>query len=142
MSALAQPRQAKPYTFKNGSMVLAASVKATKGGVCVIDSAATGSVKPMVAGVTTLTRIGLFTEDNDNSANESTSRVMVTLDREIVGQWLDNATGGAAVVASDLYGSCYMLDDHTVQHTSSGNSKAGTPFDLDAIDGVAVVVLP
>jgi hypothetical protein len=128
---------ANPYTFKSGSFVLAAGATAYKGGMMCINTAAVGSVVQGQSGISTLKRIGLFTEDNNNSASGSTSTVMGTLDFEIAGQWFNNATGGSAITASGLYGPAYIVDDNTVG--SSGSASAGTVWALDAILGVAVV---
>ncbi len=137
MAALTNDRLAKFFTIKEASLVLAASVKATKGGVACIDTTA-NAIKPMASGNNNLVPIGMFQEDNDNSGSGSTSRVMVSLNTEIQGQWLDNATGGAAVTSADLYDNVYGLDDHTVTHTAGSNSVAGIVWDIDSLKGVAV----
>jgi hypothetical protein len=139
MSNLTSDRMANPVTFKNCSVILAASVKATKGGVACIDTSA-GVWKPMVSGNANLVRLGLWTETNDNTGSTATTRVMVSLDQEIYGQWLQNATGGSAVTTANLYKAVYAVDDHTVGNAAiGGGSSMGTAFDLDAILGVAVV---
>jgi hypothetical protein len=137
MSALTSDRMALSFTIKDASLVLAASVKATKGGVACVDTSA-NAIKPMASGNANLVPVGMFLEDNDNSASGSTSRVLVSLNSEVQGQWLDNATGGAAVTASQLYDNCYGLDDHTVTSTSGSNSVAGIVWDTDVLKGVAV----
>lgn len=42
----------------------------------------------------------------------------------------DSVTGAGAVTRADIYRSCYVADDQTVQKT--GTCKAGTVIDVDA----------
>lgn len=133
MADLTQGRMAKPISFKSGSVVLAASQTVYKGGVACIDTGA-HAFKKMEAGNTSLIPVGMFTEDCVGPG-----RVMVVLNQELWGQWLDNAGGGSAVTAaSNLYTDCYAWDDHTVCN-GSGNAVAGTVWDLDTLKGVFVV---
>jgi len=143
MAALAMARMANTFTFKNGSVVLAASTKVFKGSIACIDTSA-HVFKPAAVGNANLVRLGLFTEDCDNSASTATTRVMVSLDRELTGQWLDNAPGGSAVTAAaNLYSPVYAYDDHTVQQTSAQSAvTVGYCWDINTLDGVAVVNLP
>ncbi len=135
MSALAQARSVVETRFKQIPLPLKTLLVAYAGGMACIDSA-DGCVKPGVSGVTTLTRVGDFAESLDNSANTGSSNVLVNLDKELVGKWYDNATGGAAVVT--LFTSCYVLDDHTVTATSGSNSVAGRVWAIDTVKGILV----
>lgn len=62
---------------------------------------------------------------------------MVNLDREVVARWYDNDTG-TAVVAANVGSDCYILDDHTVTGSSTGNSVAGRVWQVDSVKGVLV----
>jgi hypothetical protein len=128
---------AKPISFKSGSVVLAASQTVYKGGVACIDTAA-HAFKGMVSANTNLIPVGLFAEDCATTG-AGTGTVMVVLNKELWGQWLDNAGGGSAVTASNLYTDCYAFDDHTVSNVVSNNAVAGTVWDLDTLKGVFVV---
>jgi hypothetical protein len=135
MAALTVARTRRPRPMKNIPLPLAAGAKATQGGMACIDVSA-GSAKPGAAGNANLVRVGVWAETVDNSGGGTTAPALAELDHEIVGLWFDNATGGAAVSA--LFADCYMLDDHTVTSTSSGNSKAGRVWAIDAVKGVLV----
>ena len=135
MAALTQGRMAQPISFKSGSVVLAASQTVYKGGVACIDPDA-HAFKKMAAGNANLIPVGMFTEDCVTTG--ATGRVMVVLNQELWGQWLDNAGGGSAVTTANLYADCYAWDDHTVCNVS-GNAVAGTVWDLDTLKGVFVV---
>lgn len=137
MSALGQARMPIELRLKNISLPLAGSTAAYQGGIACGDTSV-GLVTKGAAGSTTLLRIGLFAETIDNSASTATAKVLVSLDKEIITQWFDNATGANAVLATDLFNDVYMLDDHTVTKASSGNSKAGRVWAVDALKGVAV----
>ena len=138
MAALTQGRMAQPISFKSGSVVLAASQTVYKGGVACIDTV-TNAFKKMAAGSAnaSLIPVGMFTEDAVTT-DAGTGRVMVVLNQELWGQWLDNAGGGSAVTTANLYTNCYASDDHTVCNVS-GNAFAGTVWDLDTLKGVFVV---
>lgn len=137
MSALTKARMIRETRFKNIALPLAASQSVFQGGIACGDTS-TGTVKKGAAGSTTLVRIGEFTENCDNSASTASTNVVVSLEKEIVARWYDNATGGNAVTASDLFNDAYILDDHTVTKASSGNSKAGRVWAVDSVKGVAV----
>jgi hypothetical protein len=122
-------------TLKNEAFPIAA-VRVWQGARMCFDSNA-NVVTIQAAGNANLTPCGIAAETVDNSAGSSGGAYcLVELDHEIVGQWLDNATGGAAVTA--LFTDAYGLDDHTVTNSSSGNSKAGRVLKLDPIKGVLV----
>lgn len=138
MAALTAPRPARFTTIKSTMFPLGAGLKAYSGARCYADTAA-NCVKPGVAGNANLQPIGIFAATVDNTAGTGTQLVQVDLDKEILVQWLDNATGSNAVtLASNLFDDVYCLDDHTVTTSSSGNSKAGRVWDVDALKGVAV----
>ncbi len=135
MSALTQARSDVVVRFKSVPLPLAAALTAYTGGMACIDIVA-GSCKPGVAANANLVRVGSFAESIDNSAGTGTAAVMVKLDKELVGQWYENATGAAAVVT--LFTNAYILDDHTVTVTSGSNSIAGRVWAIDTVKGVLV----
>lgn len=141
MAALTQARMQRETTLKKVALPLVAGAKAFQGGMACIDTSA-AVVRPGVAGNANLVKVGEFNESVDNSAGTGTTLVMVNLDREIIGRWYDNATGGNAATSSNLFQDVYVLDDHTITTSSSGNSKAGRMWGLDAVKGVLVVSLP
>lgn len=117
-----------------------ANMKAWRGGMACFDTA-TGTWKPGIAATSTLIRAGQFAQDFDNSAGSSTAQVLVDLDYEIFGTWWDNATGGAAIAAANLFQDAYILDNHTVTVTAGSNGKAGRAWRLSA-DGTKVLCVP
>lgn len=141
MGALTQARTSKAKTLGTVSLPLGAGLKAFQGGIACADTSA-AVVKPGASGNANLLKIGEFAESVDNSAGTGTAQVNVRLDHELDGRWYDNATGGNAVTASNLFADCYILDDHTVTTSSSGNSKAGRVWGVDTIKGVLVVSQP
>jgi hypothetical protein len=137
MAALTGPRLARSQTVKTIMLPLKGSATAYRGGMCAADTA-NGWVLPATQAAGLL-NIGQFEADNNNSANTGTSFVNVTLSREFEGQWYDNATGANAVVASNLFATCYILDDHTVtMSTGSNGIAAGRVWALDPLRGVLV----
>ena len=137
MAALTQARMSITQPLKNIPLPLAAGQTVWMNGIACGDTSA-GTVKKGASGNANLLRIGEFMQNLDNSAGTGTIQVMVSLDKEIVVRWYDNATGANAVTSANLFADVYMLDDHTVTTASSGNSKAGRVWGVDAIKGVAV----
>ena len=136
MTAAASARWAKFDTIRYKQLPLNAGVKAWQGTMCAADTV-NGWVTPAVSGNANLINIGQFDESIDNSAVTGTGTLVnVCLDKEIKVQWYANATGANAVTT--LFTTAYMLDNQTVQSTSSGNSKAGRVWAISASKGVAV----
>jgi hypothetical protein len=139
MSALTQKRTPKLTSKSSIPLSLVAGGKATQGGMACLDTTA-AIAKSGASGNANLIRVGVWAESVDNTAGGSATNVMCDLDHEIWGQWFDNATGGAAIGASQLYTtSAYILDDHTIGTTSSGNSSAGRVWEISP-DGLKVFV--
>lgn len=136
MAALTQKRMTRFDTLRTVSIPLASGQTVYQGGKACYDTGALGSVKKAAVS-TTLVPLGEFAENADNSAGNS-PRVMVKLDREIYAQWYDNVTGANAITTSNLFGSAYFVDDHTVTSASAGASVAGRIWDVDALKGVLV----
>jgi hypothetical protein len=137
MAALLNKRLAEFHTIDTMVFPLAGSVKAFEGGAAAWDSTATGAVYPVTA-KSNLIEIGQFKESVDNSASTATSFVNVELAREIKCFWYDNGTGTDKVLSSDLGGTAYGLDDHTVSRLSSGKSAVGRIWKVDATKGVLI----
>lgn len=137
MAALTQARMGISFTMKNVSLPLAAGEVVFQGGMACVDTS-DNVVKEGVAGNANLIRIGEFLENVDNAASTVTADVMVSLDYELRGRWLDSDTGANAVTSANLFEEVYILDDHTVTTSASGNSKAGRVWAVDAVKGVAV----
>ncbi len=136
MAALTGPRTPDFKTIKSKLLPLAAGEKALRGGMACLDTAAAAVRRGQVS--TTLVNAGFFQDDLDNSAGGSSVLVQVKLHREIVIQYFDTITGSNAVTASNLFADCYIEDDHTVSMNSSGRSKAGRVWEVDALKGVGV----
>jgi hypothetical protein len=142
MAALTQARMTRETRSKTRQLSLAAGQKVFAGGRACFDTSVQAVVKA-VSGSATLVGIGEFAENVDNSAGGSAVGVLVSLDHEVVTRWYDNATGGAAIGASQLYTDlCYFLDDHTVTNSASGNSKAGRVWSFDTTNGVEIEAGP
>jgi hypothetical protein len=123
--------------LKITALPIPGSVAVWQGNMACIDTSA-GLAKPGASGNANLIRVGLWEESVDNSGSTATSFALVSLDREVVCQWFDNDTGSNAVTASNLFSEVYILDNHTVTTSSSGNSKAGRVWAVDSVKGVAV----
>jgi len=133
MAALTQARNPKRRAFRSIALPLAsgAGMKAFQGGMACVDTSS-AQAKPGASGNANLLRVGLWAETYDNSSGAANVNVLVDLDKEIFGQWFDNVTGANAVVAANLFQDVYILDDHTVTNSASGNSKAGRAWALNA----------
>ena len=138
MSALSQPRMGKGKKLSGAIALPFASgsgqIAWLEGQAC-LDTAAY-TVRPAAAGNVNLVPIGEFAQSLDNHAGPGSVMVLVTLDKEIPCRWYDNASGGAAV--ANLFTTAYLLDDHTVTNSSSGNSAAGRVWKLSTVDGVLI----
>lgn len=121
--------------FRVIALPLAAQSVFQGGGACI--DVATATCKKMASGNTNLVRVGNFEESADNTGALA-PYVLVRLDFERFGTWYDSATGGGAVTVSNLFADVYMLDDHTVTTSSSGNAKAGRVWKVDTVKGVLV----
>jgi hypothetical protein len=106
------------------SMPLPAGQKAFAGGIACLDSANPGGVY-RATGVATLTPIGWFTEDVDNTAGSASVPIGVAFARELHLSYWDSVTGAGAVTSSDLGTNAYILDDHTITKTAGTNSHSG-----------------
>lgn len=135
MAALTQARMAREKRMKNIALPLAAGAKAFAGGIACGDTS-DGTVKQGQTS-TTLVKIGEFAETFDNTSGASAVNVLVSLDREVVARWYDNA---GDVVAADLFQDAYIVDDHTVALSSATNtrSKAGRIWAVDSAKGVLI----
>jgi hypothetical protein len=130
----------RPLTaFQSVPLPLVAGGKAVQGCMACIDVSAGVARGSSLSGNANLVKVGVWTQSVDNSAGTTTTQVMAELDFELWGRWFDNATGGAAVAAGNLFSDVYILDNHTVGTTSSGNSKAGRAWELSP-DGLKVLV--
>ncbi len=137
MSALVGPRMGIMRKLSGSvSLPLIAGGTAWVDGVACMDTASY-AIRQGVAGNASLVPIGQFAQNNNNSAASTNSQVLVTLPKELQCDWYDNASGGAAIV--NLFTTAYILDDHTVTNSASGNSAAGRVFMLDPIKGVLIL---
>ncbi len=133
MTALAKSRANRLKRYSN--LELAAKNEAVfKGGLACFDTSTGLVAKGFVS--TTLIPIGLFHEDSAAAAGKT---VLVDLFREIQAAWFVN-DGGAPVVAADVGGLAYILDDQTVSNTDATNTKSvlGRVWAIDTVKGVLV----
>lgn len=136
MAALTQARMGTVTSLTTVAFPLKAGATAYVDGMACSDTS-DGSVTPG-AHSSTLTPIGSFAQNIDNSAGTVSVPVLVRLTNPVNANWYDNATGANKVLAANLFGNCYVLDDHTVTLASSGNSVAGKVLGVDAVKGVLV----
>lgn len=112
---------------------LKASQTAFKGGVACIKQS---DGKVYAGALTTgLIPIGIFAETK-TSASDTTVNVDLLTEKTLI--WLNNSTSGDAVAATDFGKDCYLTDDAKVTITSTGASKAGRVWGVDANRGVLV----
>lgn len=133
MAALTKSRANRLKQFKNLEMA-AKNEAVFKGGIACLDTSTGLVAKGFVS--TTLIPIGLYHED---SAAATPKTVIVQLFREIQAGWFVN-DGGAPVVAADIGGLAYILDDQTVSNTDATNTKSvlGRVWAIDTVKGVLV----
>lgn len=142
MAALTDKRSVKTKSFRWLKLPATAATY-FKGGLVCWDTS-TGLVAKATAS-TTMIPIGLVADDNGPSdINQvvvaSGGTLIVELFREIHAVWMVNATAGDAVVAANLGGFAYMVDDQTVANNDATNTRsvAGRIWQLDATKGVLV----
>lgn len=128
-----RPRKRVSYT--RYERVLKSGDVAVKGERAFFDTSA-GYVVAAAATSTTLIPIGFFDE---SKTGDGTKKIGVTLDRELLADWLDNDETNP-VLTTDIGSECYVVDGRTVSisSASSTRSKAGRVWDVDSVDGVLV----
>lgn len=132
---LVKSRPLRREKWKYKQFTLKAAQTAFKGGLAAVQQS---DAKCYAGALTTgLITIGYFAEDKTSSAD---TLVNVELAKEIEIVWFNNSTSGDAVAATDFGKVCYLTDDNKVTITSSGASKAGIVWAVDATLGVAVEV--
>lgn len=106
-----------------------------KGGTACLDTS-TGLVAKAFAS-TTLIPIGTYADDQNTAAG---GVVTVKLFKELRGKWFVNDATNP-VVAANVGGLCYLLDDQTVNNTDLTNtlSVAGRVMKIDSVRGVLVI---
>lgn len=138
MAALTQSRFSPGYTtLKNVPLPIASGTKVFLGGIACLDTSAHLATNA-AAGNANLIPVGEWLENTDNTAGPSTIYAMCNLTNEVTIRWYDSDTGGNAVTSGNLYSNVYLLDDHTVTTSSSGNSIAGRVWAVDPVKGVGV----
>lgn len=150
MTALAKPRTSGSQRYiARDFRQIAANGKVYPGALaCVITGGGTSSgYYQQGAAATTLSAVGRFTEfgstapgtngvfDNTGGADGAIS-VEVEYFNPFWIFLMRNDTG-SAVVTADRGSVCYVLDDQTVTHTSTGHSVAGIVYDVTS-EGVWV----
>ena len=115
-------RSPLPFPQKASTTIYQGSLVALNAGYAAPGATATGLI---VAGRAKKTTVNA-------GADGSTGLIEI---EEGIFKW-DNS-GGDPVVAADVGSLCYITDDHTVCHTSTGKSSAGKVIQLDS-DGVWV----
>ncbi len=105
-----------------------------QGGIACFDTS-TGLVAKAFAS-TTLHPIGTYADDQNTASG---GNVLVKLFNEVTIHWFTNDTTHP-VVAADIGGLCYLLDDQTVADTDLTNtlSVAGRVWKIDSVKGVGV----
>lgn len=122
-------------TEKMSSVVLAGKAEQVyQGGIACFDTS-TGLVAKAFAS-TTLHPIGTYVDDQ---LTASGGTVLVRLFEEVTLTWFTNDTTNP-VVAADIGGLCYLLNDQTVADTDLTNtlSVAGRVWKIDSVKGVGV----
>ncbi len=108
---------------------VAAGKKIFKGGLVVLSA---GYAQPG-ATAAALVAVGRAEQTVDNTAGAN-GALTVRVRRGCF-KWVN--AGADLVVAADLFATCYVTDDQTVSHTSTGKSAAGKVIQIDS-DGVWV----
>lgn len=118
--------------FGKRDYLMAASTKIYQGGLTVLSGgyAAPGST------ATSLIAVGVARAQVDNSTGSAGA---LTVEVSEGCFWFVNS-GSDLVVQADVGSDCYITDDQTVNHTSTGKSRAGKVLKLDTNLGVLVKV--
>lgn len=113
------------YRVKGTTKIYKGSLVALNGGYAAPGATATGRIA-----------VGRAEETVDNtSGSDGDKRVKVS---QGCFAW-DNATSTDACTAADIGSDVYMVDDHTITHTSTGASKAGKLVDILSTGQVVVL---
>lgn len=125
MTALAADRNT-PYQDAETIAVPVAASTTIYAGSLVAANASGYAVPGSTA--TTLTALGRAEETVANAGSAGDKSVIVRRGKAF--QFAND--GGDAVVQADMGKNCYITDDQTVSHTSTGKSVAGTVMGLDS----------
>lgn len=136
MTTLSDKRVTRSYRATNIALAATASMDYFQGGLACLDTS-TGLVDKGQAS-TTLVPIGKFAKSGSVPAGGG--EVVVELFREIHGEWFVNSGGGDEVVAADVGGLAYVVDDQTVANNdgTGTRSAAGRIWKIDSNKGVLV----
>jgi len=119
----------RPTPRRTGDLIVrpaAASKKFYAGAIVAID--ASGNATPG-ATATDIKGAGRCREQVDNSSGLA-GALNVEIEKGIF-HFANSSTD--PVVAGDIAGDCYIVDDQTVSHTDTSQSVAGKVFDLDTL---------
>lgn len=133
MTATTRSRARKAESWTSHDFTLTAGTKGYKGAPACIDTA-TGKVTPAGAS-TTLVSIGFFRRDADATLGEVVCQVEMPKTRHM--EWLPNDAANP-VLAANVGGICYWLDNQTVCIVAAAHSPAGQVLAVSATDGVLV----
>ena len=133
MTALTSKRASRTKSFTTIELAHAAE-QVYQGGIACFDTS-TGKVTKAKAS-TTLHPIGLYVEDQLAADGDL---VLVRLFEEVHAIWRAN-DGTDTVVAGDVGGLCYLVDDQTVANADATNTRsvAGRVWAIDSAKGVLV----
>ncbi len=136
MAALTGKRALRTVKASHLELDATASQTYHQGALVGFDTA-TGLVD-LGAASTTLIPIGTVAESK--TLDGSGGKINVKLFREMSAIWMVNAGGGDAVVAGDIGGIAYVLDDQTVANNDATNTRSvmGRIWKLDSTKGVLV----
>ena len=138
MAGLTTQRQPLDQPLSNQSFPLATSQTVYAGARIYADVVA-GLVKIGASGNLNLLPLG--TAQQTVTTTTATGQLLVRLDTELNCQWMDNDTGAGAITSANLFGLCYVKDDHSVTLLSGGNSVAGRVMAVGNSDSSTAVLV-
>lgn len=137
MTAIASgaKRAVRPFKFSSIELAATASIEYKQGSYVGFDTA-TGLIK-LGQALTTFIGVGFVAESKTLGAGGGS--ILIALPREVVAYWMANDATNT-VVATDIGGLAYVLDDQTVKRDDDTNtlSVMGRVWKLDSIKGVLV----
>jgi len=137
MTALTKEKSRDYETWGYHEFTLTGSAKVWKGGqACASLAGASAGKVVKASALASLMAIGTFAKDYDATSGDVTCTVR--LDTEIQVEWLAN---DGSILAANVFGVCYFVDDQTVTLNATGSSIAGRIWAIDSTLGVAVQTL-
>lgn len=136
MTALTQERARSQNPRSFHDYTLASGFKAYRGAQLVYNTSTNKVEVATGTGGPNLVAIGTAVRTVDATLADKT--ISVEFPREVALEWYVNDTAGTPIAATDVFKTCFLLDDQTVTAVEEGHTPFGVVWGVDSAKGVLV----